>query len=203
MSLRIEVEQSFRAFIALDLPLKIKTTIANLIQPLIIQQNGEVKLTAEKKLHLTICFLGNIDYQQYQTLDEKLKKISQNCSEFLLTLTDLQLFPSLDPFTIVLVPKELKAVSNLANMVKNVVAACGIKVEKRQFQPHVTLGRFDVWQKNISKMIKNVHFSPISFRVNELKLFKSTAGANGSEYTIIGSYHLATTTLTGLYQRAH
>ena len=61
-----------RAFVAINLPLSLKTHITESIQPL-QQCDVRANWVATENLHMTVKFLGNIEEKQAEDIKQKLK----------------------------------------------------------------------------------------------------------------------------------
>jgi 2'-5' RNA ligase len=90
----------------------------------------------DDKLHLTLCFLGDVARAR---LPELCASLAVPCAAFDLVLNHFALWPRdvavIEPLT---VPDELRA---LHAALKEALRGLGLPVESRRFRPHVTLAR--------------------------------------------------------------
>lgn len=188
-----------RCFIAIDLPEEARKEIAR-IQAKI---NSEVEMKANwvkpELLHLTLRFLGEINDFRVNQIKELLKgqsgqNIQSNQSlsglgglsglSFEARLNGLGTFPSesfIRVLWIGLEPREkFKA---LHELIDRQLEKIKIKPDK-QFEAHVTLARIK-WLKDkreFLEKIKKIKPEPISFKIDEIKLKKSTLTRDGPIY---------------------
>ncbi|MDR1057632.1 MAG: hypothetical protein LBL17_03640 [Coxiellaceae bacterium] len=73
------------------------------------------------------------------------------------------------------------------------MTTCGIETDKRQFKPHLTLGRLNNESKISTETFTQIKLPPMHFKVTEIKLFKSEMRGGGSIYTQIANYNFAST----------
>lgn len=170
----------FRAFFAFDLPKSVKKTIASWKQP------ATVKWMKPEKLHLTLCFLGNITSEQYLAIDERIRAALVSVRSFSIKLTDLKPFPSeKKPRVLALIPEPQESIKAIVHIIDQEVIASGVRLEKRPCKPHITLGYVGRRLNHKTIMSENM-----SFKVSAVKLFKSEAHPGGSVYTPVAIYKL-------------
>ncbi len=186
-------KDTFRAFFAIDLSRGAKKTIALWIRALRAKgrlKEWQIKWVRPENLHLTLCFLGSITNEQYLDIDKKVREAISGLPQFSFKLTGLKLFPAVSkPRVLTLALEPLAAVKEAARIIGREVATFGVRLEKRAFKPHVTLGFIsglgdDETLRKITPLKCGV------LKVTTIKLFKSDAHPGGSVYTPIAIYKL-------------
>jgi len=112
-----------------------------------IQEGGRKRFASVRwgdpaQLHLTLVFLGELDFPEYLQVKEVVQDIANNLPPFSLKIARLGAFPEGQPPKLIWVGvSESPLLMAMQKKYKVGVAALGIPVEARPFQPHVTLGR--------------------------------------------------------------
>ncbi len=131
--------------------------------------------------HLTLVFLGDISEVRAEEICKKLSTFS--FPKFSLHLSGLGAFPNTRHPQIIWVG--LQNCKELQDIKEKMEGITGIK-EKRDFVPHITIGRVKFLEdkEGIQKKLK----LPISgsFEVKEVCLFKSTLTQRGPIYDVLG-----------------
>ncbi len=176
-----------RAFIAVEIDQPNKQKLSQLISTL-KQANADVKWVNENQMHLTLKFLGNIEKNRVQEISNTLKSIANKASAFNIHLSKISAFPNMHKPRVIWLGID-KGVENL----KNLASKLGSRQEKREFKPHLTLGRVKSL-KNISQLTKLI--SETSFEsdgnisITKLILFQSTLTPKGAIYTSLAKLSL-------------
>lgn len=133
--------------------------------------------------HVTLAFLGDTTDSQLQIIDERLDV--SGCPAFELTLNDLGYWP--DSAVLWLAPKQVcTEISALAQVGKRVANRAGLKVSRRNYQPHLTLAR----------KAQSVPSAPLldpdfQFIVSSVQLYQSILDRDGVRYRELRSWPLA------------
>lgn len=177
----------FRSFFALDLPKNIQEEITSIINTL-KKQNKYCNLHWSKpeNLHLTIRFLGNISFSQYEKIISRVGESIKGFKSFVISLDDLIIFPSPEyPVILALKPEPFLVLLMLNQLIEKGLASCEVQEELRAFRPHLTLGRI---RNKIHLEIPTVKLPQLKFTVNNLQLYRSELSKNGSKYTLLKSF---------------
>jgi 2'-5' RNA ligase len=177
-----QVNESFRAFFAVDLPEETKERIAKTISVLKKQKKYDfIKWTKTENLHITVRFLGNITPTQYQQIIESLKRDFTGLAPFKLSFTELFMFPSpQDPIVLALKPTPIIELVKINQALENLLTGIGVKEEKRSFAPHLTLGKI---KKRGYFEAPKLELPNLSCEIKDVTLFKSELSSEGSVYT--------------------
>lgn len=186
-----------RLFVGLELPDTIKQQLFALKAPMV-----DAKWQTPEQLHLTLCFIGNVDDEFLDPIYEALYGIT--LTPFKLAVNRLGLFGS--PMH----PKNLWAgvapqapVADLHDNIAQRLAAIDLEPQEKPFQPHITLARF---RRRRSRQLmvrqdrkadhsaieqflkKNAELQLPEFQVSHVSLFSSTQRPEGAHYQIIGRF---------------
>jgi 2'-5' RNA ligase len=178
-----------RTFIALEIPDDTIQQIFNLIE-----NHSEAKLFKwenKDKIHLTLKFIGNIEFNLIPELIHQL--------QFLNEITVLKL--SVSKFGMFYHKKQPKIfwagleiseqLMEIVNRIENVLLKYGIEKEEPNFKPHLTLLRI----KNNNRTdflakLKELKFEPIVFHSDKIIFYQSKLHPSGSVYEPLHIFHL-------------
>jgi len=129
-------------------------------------------------IHLTLAFLGNVNQLQRECIEQCVESISMQ--PFSLCLEHLGIFPR--PKVLWLGIKEQPgALTHLATSIEKCACDCGIKLDNKGFNPHVTLMRK-------VKQLNEFDVDPIHWDVNKFCLVESVSQPEGVEYKVVKSW---------------
>lgn len=187
----------FRLFAGLELPTDTRQALTNVRSDI-----KGARWQSASQLHLTLCFMGNLDDEQLPTIYDALSGLE--VSAFTVAIRGVGLFGSSQH------PKNLwagvaddGALAALQEQVRSRLVPLELDLQQRPFQPHITLARFR-WRRTRQHSVRqdrkqvatglndflrhyeNVSFPP--FEVNHVSLFNSTRRPDGSHYQVIGRF---------------
>ena len=176
-----------RSFIAVDIPEEVKKELALLIN-FFQKAEADIRWAKTENLHLTLKFLGEQTDQQIEKIKQSLEEIAVVQKSFQIRLSKLGGFPAIDHPRVLWVGVEQEGGDLLVDLVEKIEFAMitlGFEQEEKSFSPHLTLGRIKSG-KNLQKLVKIVKetlfSSAYSVAVNQLILYKSILGREGSVY---------------------
>ncbi len=197
-----------RLFVAVNFPEEVKNEIGRTIEKL-VADFPQVAWTKKESIHLTVKFLGNIDGKfkaqnsnvKTNEEDRLLEKIKQGIEEAVVGIKPFELvFDKLGYFEReqLIVWLGAKTNSYLDLLIKQLdieMKQLGFDKKRREFTPHITLGRGKHLDQRISQRIKQfIHteqFSlPKSFSVSAIHLMNSTLTPKGPMYEEVRSFSL-------------
>lgn len=184
--------ESFRTFIALDMPAEIKTALANYIQPL-KSLRGRVSWTKPENLHLTLKFLGDTPAARLEEIADALHEIAAATPSFSANVTGTGAFPNDEKPRVLWVglSEPTGTLLELAQALEARMHRYGFKKEKRAFAPHLTIGR--VKDLRIPEIIRGLQEKPLAARpahFNEIVFMQSELHTAGSIYTPLRKFAL-------------
>ena len=184
-----------RVFVAIKISDKAKREVSSYIKTLEDGfKNLRVGWVKDEKLHLTLKFLGDIEDEKLLSLENAVRQVSQDISNFKLKISEIGVFPNPRKPRILWLGIE-DAGNNLSKAKKSLEEKCskfGINKEKRNFKPHLTIARIRQSQK--SKKLVKTHlqnkFEPVEFEVSEIVIYESKLLPTGSVYSVLAEYKL-------------
>lgn len=178
-----------RLFIALDLPQNIKNEISDLINKLDKQNIGaQVKWIKPEGMHLTLHFLGYVSADLEEQIKLAMQCFQGKFGQLQFTLSKINAFPNLTcPRVIFLECMQIhsKSVFKLRELLGEKLIQLGIKVDKRPWKPHLTLGRVE---EGCNVKIEKCAIIFSEFMVNTFELMESVLMPAGAEYKKVISY---------------
>lgn len=181
---------SLRVFVGLDLPHELKEILAKVkveIEPLI-----DGRWVTPENLHLTLKFIGQVEPEVMQIINNQLDEVKTAFKPFLVKTTSFGFFPHLKKPRIFWLGLSNQRLAELAEAVEDSLLKIGIPKEKRGFQPHITLVRFKrpvLVPSGFEQKLPKLDFN---FQVQEITLFKSTLTPRGAEYQKLKKFALST-----------
>jgi len=182
-----------RLFIALNLPIEVKSQLADLLIKL-NQQNNTIKWCRPEGLHVTLHFLGYLNNQQ----EEQVKLIMQSSAgkfgNFEFKLGKINAFPNMDrPRVIYLECPQIngKSVIKLQSILAEKLIKINLRVDFRRWFPHLTLGRVSEKSDKFRFNYQNLNqLMSIIFAIDTFELMQSELTYQGPIYRQIISYKL-------------
>jgi 2'-5' RNA ligase len=139
-------------------------------------KSQNIKPVKQSNLHITLEFLGEVSAEDQAALIEKIDKLELEPFEIELTRIGWWHKPQILWIGTRHVPKEL---TRLVKSIKKCVRKQGLKTDKREYHPHVTIARK---VKEVVIPNKALH---IPWQVNRFVLVVSSTNENGAEYQVI------------------
>jgi len=156
----------------------------------------DVRWVRPEGIHLTLVFLGDIREADLSPIIEAVGKGCSSHEPFPVSLQGMGCFPnSRGPRVLwVGVESDLERMSLFREDLQDRLLPFGIRPEKRDFRPHLTLGRFRKLGKRAPGLeeLLSEHRGLTSPRcsLNELVLFRSDLKPGGAVYTKMKSWQL-------------
>ncbi len=176
-----------RCFFSINLPEKIRENVSHFIS-LLKRKESSISWIPEKNLHITIKFLGNVSKVNVERLIKYSKEISMN--DFKVVFSNLGVFPSLNKPRVLWigVSEGRNELLKLFNSLDEKSYLIGVKKDKREYVPHLTIARCRSGMSNKKILEKNFVSPP--FFVKNFSLMKSVFDDNGVHYEKIHSFNL-------------
>ncbi len=127
-------------------------------------------------LHLTLAFIG----EWPENVSAILPPVEQ---PFTLTLSGIGLFP--EAKVIWAGVQKSAALDHLAQQVREKLTAADIPFDPKPFVPHITLGRKPAVLESVN--LSGIMIPPAVMTVEDVSLYRSDRGENGTVYSVIGS----------------
>lgn len=174
-----------RLFTAIRMPKTIQTRLAGLATSI----PGAI-WSREENLHLTLCFIGEVDDHSAEDIDSGLSAI--RAPAFSLTLEGSGHFGERKPRALWIGVRPCPPLMHLRAKVQTALERAGHPGEKRKFTPHITLARLrDAPKDKVARFVTaNAMFVSEPIPVGSFTLFSSKPGKEKSHYEIERSYPL-------------
>lgn len=183
-----------RSFVAIDIGEEIRREISSLTSSLKRTQ-ADVKWVNVQGMHLTLKFLGEIETEKMlPSIETIVSDVVSRHSSFIIGVRGTGVFPDpRRPRVLWVGIEENKSLSLLQQDVEKNLAGLGFDEEKREFKPHLTIGRVRS-NNNLSPALAELDKQKDRFfgkaNVDRLILFESILKPQGAEYRAIREFKL-------------
>ena len=186
--------QKIRTFVAFKIPLQLLKFFEELLLEM-RQYHPDVKWVKARSIHITLKFLGEITVDEIQTVIEGVEKAVNGFSKFILKTSDRGAFPSMKRPRVLWVGLKDENKDRLLQLQKSIegeLTQCGFPKEKRDFKPHLTVGRVRSSHgiQSVSKAFMEYPFPEIEIPIDEVLVMKSELTRQGAIYTVQKSFQL-------------
>ena len=133
---------TIRTFVAIELSDEIKRVLSELMESLREKDIREVRLVRPEGVHLTLKFLGDIPVGKVDAVKEALSCVTSH-APFELDLDGTGVFPNERKPRVLWVgiKGDMAPLNALQSDVENALEGIGFRRERRDFSPHLTIGR--------------------------------------------------------------
>lgn len=176
-----------RLFIAIPLPEDVKQRLEELQQPV-----EGIRWQQSRQYHLTLRFVGEVDNDVAQTIQNRLKAVG--VAPFSFDLNGPGYFPEHKyPRVLWIGVEEVPALMKLQSEIEQVCQDAGLKSETRDFKPHITLGKVKGASKRDVMSFINQHkqFRMTNIPISEFILYSSRLHSSGAIHKPLERYSLA------------
>ncbi len=187
-------EETIRAFIAVQIPDEIKRRFQE-IQQRLERSGAEVRWVKAGNAHVTLQFLGSTPAGKVEAIQSALGRVAASHPVFDVAIEGLGVFPNERRPRVVWIGV-LEGADSLAALQASVseeMEGLGFRSEKREFSPHITLGRVKS-PKNVEKLMRLLdeerEFRGGSFRATGIHLIRSVLSSEGPTYSTLFSSEL-------------
>lgn len=179
---------TIRSFIALPIPRDTSNELGDLAAKMSYQdKSSAVRWVDQENYHITLGFLGEQEQSDLEALAEQLD-YSLSQTEFQVDLSHPQPFPETRPKLLAVMVDKSSDMLALHQQVGSAIKATDLRVDKRKFIPHVTLGRYRHSRNSYAGTIPmNVSFGAV---IDEVVLYESVLTTSGAEYEPIYRFPL-------------
>jgi 2'-5' RNA ligase len=181
------MSETFRAFIAIDLPASIRSSLGE-TQEILKSFGLRVKWVRPQNIHLTLKFLGDIDSDHIEKIIAAMTLTIKDFTGVSLSAKEIGVFPNSRRPRVIWagLSGQLERLQNLQRTLDSHLAVLGFSRETRAFKGHLTLGRvkgkidFARMKTAIDKL---KGFESESFETSEIILFRSELRPTGAVYS--------------------
>lgn len=183
-----------RTFIAIDLDKEIKKNLSLLVSEL-NKGSKNIKWVKPEGMHITLKFLGEITGEKVSDIENVLERILGKSKPFPLRIIGTGYFPSgkKNPRVLWVGIEEEETLKALQFQLEGELEKLGFPRERREFHPHLTLGRIKDYSNLGDTLIRLEKYQQRNFgemRVNKLSFFQSVLKPTGAEYSILSEFEL-------------
>lgn len=148
-----------------------------------------------EKLHLTLKFLGDVNEDRLNEVQNAVREIAGKNDLFRMTLGGTGRFPLKgDPRILWLGATDEGQAAVMASRIDSRLSTLGFEPQKRGFTPHLTIARLR--EPRLSEALATRHvgneFEPVGFEVGEIVIYESKLLPRGSIYTQMAAFPLMT-----------
>ena len=179
-----------RIFLALELPQTVRNKLS--VHAELISGHDklqQIRWLSKENYHLTLAFLGNVDYVLISNLQLRLEQILNAKQAVPFRFSEITPFPfSGTPKIAAAILEYSEELMQLQHNTAKCVRGFGISLERKRFTPHVTLGRLK------SRSRKSIAFQPQQIFLEgvseKVVIFQSELTPKGAVYTSLGEVSL-------------
>jgi 2'-5' RNA ligase len=185
-----------RSFLAFELPSEIKEVLTRVYGE-VTRSSLDVRWVRTEGIHLTVVFMGDIEESDISPMGEQIGGVCSRYGPFTISLKSMGCFPNNRNPRVLWVGLEgdLERMSRFRDEIQRKLVPFGIREEKRDFRPHLTLGRFKKPGKKAAeteKLLLNYKgLTSPACSLKELIFFKSDLRSGGAVYTKMRSWALS------------
>jgi 2'-5' RNA ligase len=190
---RIGAQRLIRAFIAVEIPEDIREAIHGVALRLADKVSG-VRWVEERNLHLTIKFLGEVQWDMVGKIGETMKREAAKVEEFDLSFQAVSAFPpGRSPRVIAVGVHGESQMAEIHRALDRCMIEFGASREDRAFLPHLTVGRIKArGQPDLAECLAPLAEKEFgNFLVEKLTLFQSELSPQGPTYTCLCTAEMA------------
>jgi len=183
-----------RSFIAIELPLSIRSALVELQQEL-KGCNADIRWVKPDNIHLTLKFLGDVTEGRIDEIIEGTREVCGRHCQKGLEVRGLGVFPNRRSPRVLWVDVIGDGqLSGLQSDIEDAMSRAGFKKEKRGYTPHLTIGRFRSLKDKdqLFERITKLSNSSLGFMVvKSVALMRSDLSPAGAKYTRIAELPLS------------
>ena len=181
------MSETIRAFIAVELPEKIISSISR-VQENVRSYGFKIRWVRPESIHLTLKFLGNVKKADIEKVGEAIFESVKEYSPITLRAKGIGTFPGIKRPRVIWVGLggQIQSLFAMQRVLEDNLAPLGFKKEKRPFKGHLTLGRFrQTANPSTIRQIMREYASLYSeeFTARRIILFKSDLKPTGAVYS--------------------
>ena len=182
---------SFRGFIAIDIE---PTSAIIAFENKIAQTGADVKLVDPQNIHITLKFLGDVEEQKIDPIEQIMNTSVEGISPFSITLMGTGVFPNENYIKVIWIGIQgAEQIKTIATSLDERLSKIGFKREQRSLSPHLTIGRVKTVKNKQALMITIRNHEHLEFseqKIPSIKLKKSQLTPQGPIYTTIKEIEL-------------
>jgi 2'-5' RNA ligase len=190
-----ETSESWRLFIAIELPAEIRHKIQKYIDRLRSElPDVRASWVRERNLHLTLKFFGDVALERVEGVSRALQAAAADMPQLKIDIRDRGSFPARGTPSVLWVGIEDPSgnLDKLHEALENECERAGFARDPRSFHPHLTIARLrdSRGARRLADLHKSTDLPDVGVRVQHVCLIRSEISSAGSRYTVVARYEL-------------
>jgi 2'-5' RNA ligase len=186
-------DESWRLFIAIELPSHVRRTLADHIQHLReAVPDASASWAREENLHLTLKFLGDAEPTRVEALSQAILQAANTVGPFEINIESCGAFPPNGRARVLWIGVEdpRSQLASLHRTLEDECAKVGFAREQRLFRPHLTIARLrnPTGARRLIQVHKETDFDRETVMVCHLALIRSELRSEGSRHTVVARH---------------
>ena len=171
-----------RVFLALEISPTVKEYLQGIIKIMASRITG-VRWVKSEGQHITLKFFGELDEAMVENIRTRLLSIEDKFEPFEATIKGIDAFPNKRRARVIVVTLEkgVDIAKAIFNDIEVALLPLGFEGEKRDYTPHITLGRKKEQSPILERDIPDLN--GMRFIVDRLVMFRSTLTPQGAIYS--------------------
>jgi len=171
-----------RVFLALEISPTVKEYLQGIIKIMASRITG-VRWVKSEGQHITLKFFGELDEAMVENIRTRLLSIEDKFEPFETTIKGIDAFPNKRRARVIVVTLEkgVDIAKAIFNDIEVALLPLGFEGEKRDYTPHITLGRKKEQSPILERDIPDLN--GMRFIVDRLVMFRSTLTPQGAIYS--------------------
>jgi len=188
-------DETWRLFIAIELPSNVRRTLADHIQRLRkALPEASASWAREENLHLTLKFLGDTELNRVEPLSQAIQRAANAAEPFEINIERCGAFPPNGAPRVLWVGVQdpCGQLASLQRRLEDECANVGFGREQRPFRPHLTIARIrnPRGARRLGQVHKEAGFDREAVVVSHLALIRSELLSEGSRHTVAARHSL-------------
>lgn len=184
-----------RAFVGVRIDLKMAQRISE-VQSQLKRSLAGIRWVAQENLHFTLKFLGAVEEEKITPIIKAVERVIRPAQPFSLTAGGIGVFPDIRRPRVLWVGLEAQGLQALAQGVEAALEPLGFAPGKRDFMPHLTIGRWRNFTAQAQRLKEEIdRWKDQGFgesTVEEVVFFQSILKPNGAVYSPLQVIPLST-----------
>lgn len=171
-----------RVFLALEISPSVKEYLQGIIKIMASRITG-VRWVKSEGQHITLKFFGELDEAMVENIRTRLLSIEDKFEPFETTIKGIDAFPNKRRARVIVITLEkgVDIAKAIFNDIEVALLPLGFEGEKRDYTPHITLGRKKEQSPILERDIPDLN--GMGFIVDRLVMFRSTLTPQGAIYS--------------------
>jgi len=187
--------ESWRIFVAIELPDRVQRQIQKQIQTLQTEVPGnKASWSRTENIHLTLKFFGSVGPKRIPQISDAAARVIKKFSEIEIRIGNTGAFPKLSQARVLWigVSDPTGELARLQELFESECARAGFEKETRDFKPHLTIARLrrPEGARALAESHQKMGFESMTVGVKELVVFRSEPSSKGSRYTVLSRHRI-------------